>query len=124
MAEWKGLPYGRDNPREAWLNERKRAKAVEEKLRVSRIWTVGPVDALFGQVCQVDTTAGAITVNLPPANGLTGHRVVVYNNSASANNMVITPRGTELINGAATMTLSSGYAVAQLLSIGDGWIRL
>lgn len=68
-----------------------------------------------------DATAGAITVNLPTAVGITGRVYVVKKIDASANTVTIDPAGAELIDGAATRVLSTRWESVAFQSNGTSW---
>lgn len=71
----------------------------------------------------VDTTAGAITVNLPAATGNLGKQYVIKR-IAGANNVVITPNGSDTIDGSATFTLNTSASL-WIVSNGDAsWYRI
>ena len=59
-------------------------------------------------------TAGATVVNLPTAVGLEGHcfSVIDKKGDAGANNITLTPNGSEKISGAATNVISTATSVA------------
>jgi hypothetical protein len=82
------------------------------------------VTAVSGVGYFVDTTSGAITVNLPA--GVAGSIVAVsdYANTAATNNISITPNGTDKINGLAfTYKISTNGAAITLIYIDAtrGW---
>lgn len=74
-----------------------------------------------------DATAGAITLNLVQANG-TGNAGRLHwfvKTDASANAVIIDPSGSETINGASTLSLTSQWETACIQSFGaSNWIRL
>lgn len=82
------------------------------------------VTAVSGVGYFVNTTSGEITVNLPA--GTAGDIVAVsdYANTAATNNIIISPNGTDKINGSNTSTkITTGGASATLLYVDStrGW---
>lgn len=67
-------------------------------------------------VILVDTTAGNVTLNLPPARDMSGHCVYVKK-VVAANTVTIDPSGAELIDGAATFAFTT---LNQTILIGAG----
>ncbi len=75
---------------------------------------------LYDEVIFCDTDAGAITVNLPAGRNGLGYRII--NCGSSANNVTITPDGSELIDGAgASKTLADGLSVSLCYEPTEGW---
>ena len=62
----------------------------------------------------VDSTSGVITVTLPEARG--GQHVVI-SRVAGANNVNVIPSGTDTINGAASLVISTTGSPARLKAI-------
>ncbi|MFF9238387.1 hypothetical protein ACF1AY_15840 [Streptomyces sp. NPDC014776] len=83
--------------------------------RKTSSFTVSPVDRTL--IC--DTSGGAITATLPAAD----YCPVEYCfRNTGANNLVLDPAGAQTINGAATLTLTSGQtARVQALFDGTAW---
>lgn len=78
---------------------------------------VGKDDAML----LINTTAGAITANLPTAVNLQG-RYKIFKNTGT-NNLTIDGNASETIDGSATLVLASnGYAT--LMSDGSNWRRI
>ncbi len=67
-----------------------------------------------------DTTAGSITVTLPPAAKNLGRRFTCKKLIA-ANTMTLDGNGSELIDGAATVAVTTRYASKTVQSDGVGW---
>lgn len=65
---------------------------------------------------------GTFTVNLPPAAVATGRIYHVVN--VGSGTITIDGDGSETINGAATLALTTQWSVATLHSNGGGWVRL
>lgn len=78
---------------------------------------IGKDDAML----LINTTAGAITANLPTAVNLQG-RYKIFKNTGT-NNLTIDGNASETIDGSATLVLASnGYAT--LMSDGSNWRRI
>lgn len=82
-------------------------------------YSVAPLDVFIG----VDTSGGAITVNLPPASSSAGRVIEVYDISGFANttSFVVQPSGGDLISGAASQTISEAYSGITIISDGTNW---
>jgi DUF4097 and DUF4098 domain-containing protein YvlB len=70
----------------------------------------------------VDATAGAVTITLPTAVGITGRRYWIRKLDSSANAVVVDGDGSETINGALTYSLTSQYATVEVESNGANWM--
>jgi hypothetical protein len=57
----------------------------------------------------VDTTSGAVTVNLPVAGTVLGRRFTVKKTNAGANNVTLDGSGSETIDGAATLAWNTQW---------------
>jgi hypothetical protein len=68
-----------------------------------------------------DSTAGAVTVTLPPAALVPGRIYVFKRINAGANNVVVDGYASETIDGATTYTLSSQWAGVTVMSNGTAW---
>jgi len=68
-----------------------------------------------------DSTAGAVTVTLPPAALVPGRIYVFKRINASANNVIVDGYASETIDGATTYTLSSQWAGVTVMSNGTAW---
>jgi len=69
----------------------------------------------------INTTAGAITANLPTAVSLKGKYKIFKN--AGTNNLTLDGNGTETIDGSSTLVLASN-AYATIISDGTNWFRI
>lgn len=82
--------------------------------------------AAIGECVRVDTSAGAVTINLPTAVGNAGHVIVVKKVEAGVtNNITIDGAGTETIDGSLTNTITASSeprGSRRLLSDGAGWM--
>ena len=68
-----------------------------------------------------DSTAGAITVSLPPAATANGRIFFVKRVNAGANNVTVDPFGSETIDGAATHVLTLQWHRIEIISNGTAW---
>lgn len=66
----------------------------------------------------VDTTAGAVVVNLPPVNGNLG-KMFIIKRTAGANNVTLTPAGSDTIDGAGTLAIGTTGHSAWIVSDGN-----
>lgn len=73
-------------------------------------------------VLLVDTTAGGITISLPPAASLIGRRF--YAKNLAANTMTIDPYLAETIDGAATAATAVANTTLTFFSDGAAWYLL
>lgn len=76
----------------------------------------------FDCVILVDASAAAVTISLPTASGNAGLTYVIKKIDSSGNNVTIDPNGTETIDGATTVTLSSQYSYRMIVSDGTNWV--
>src|SRR6185312_12971588 len=72
------------------------------------------------QVILADATAGNITVTLPAASTEGNRELFVKKVDSSANTVRVAAAGTDTIDGAASVTLSSQYAWIDIISDGTG----
>ena len=68
-----------------------------------------------------DATGGAFTVTLLTAAGREGWEIMVKKTDASGNAVTIDGAGSETIDGATTVALSSQYSSRRLISDGTNW---
>lgn len=71
-----------------------------------------------------DATAGAITINLPPAAQNPTRIYVIKKIDASANAVTVDGYSTETIDGAATYVLAARWNGVIIYSDGSNWIIL
>ena len=67
-------------------------------------------------------TAGAFTVTLPAASGVTGKPFQVKKIDSSANAVTVDGDGAETIDGAASEDLLSQYDCLEVTSDGTNWV--
>ena len=95
-----------------------RLQDLERAVSVTADYTVRRED----DIILVDATAGVVVVTLLVARG-GKHQTVIR--TAGANNVTVTPAGTDTINGGATATVSSSYTPLRLKALaGTGWITI
>lgn len=70
----------------------------------------------------VDATSGNLVITLPSAAGITGRTYSVMKIDSGANTVTVTPDGSETINGAGTLVLSSQFDDCRLVSNGTNWL--
>lgn len=69
---------------------------------------------------RADATGGAVTVTLPSARTILGHRLMVIRLNGGANAVTVAAAAGETINGAATKALGAQYAGTTLVAWQDG----
>lgn len=69
----------------------------------------------------VDASGAARTIALPAAATVSGREYVVKKTDASANAVIIDPAGAELIDGAATHSMTTQWESVQIQSNGTSW---
>jgi hypothetical protein len=72
----------------------------------------------------VDATAGAVTVNLPPAVDAYGALLVVKKVDASGNAVTLDADGSETIDGATTTALAAQYDKVSVACDGVTWWKV
>jgi len=73
-------------------------------------------------IIQGNATSGTVTVNLPAANTVPGQTYIVKKIDGSANTVVITPNGTDTIDGAGSLTISVQYKGYTIQASGSAWL--
>ena len=71
-----------------------------------------------------DTASGSITFALPAVAGVNANTVFSFVKTASANNMVLDPSGSETIENASTLTVTAQYERVDVYTDGSAWYRL
>ena len=78
-----------------------------------------------GDLINVDTTSGDITLSLPAvATAGNGFSLHVQKDSSDGNTVIIDPNGSETVNGSSTFVLTSQYASCYLVCDGSEWHTL
>lgn len=82
-------------------------------------YAISDLDVFVG----VDSSAGPVVIDLPPAPTSTGRVIEIYDVSgtASTNNITVSPFGPDLISGAASQTISTSYGGITIVSDGTNW---
>ena len=94
------------------------APARDAVTTVDAAYTVEFEDGLI----LADSTGGALTVTLPLAATMTGRVVTVKRVNGGGNNVTIARSGSDTLDGATSLTLSSQYQSYTLQSDGSaGW---
>lgn len=92
-------------------------RAPRHGFRPAQTGTITVVGA--NSTVYVDVSGSAATVNLP-AGCLAGDEITVKLTSAATNSCTIDPAGSETVEGASTLVLSTGYASVTLRFNGNG----
>jgi hypothetical protein len=82
--------------------------------------------AVAGALVRCDPTALGFAITLPAiSGGNVGKHIVVENVSTSTNTITITPAGSDTIEGAASVTITTGHGSRNLVSDGvSDWILI
>jgi hypothetical protein len=72
-------------------------------------------------VILVDATSGAITITLPAVAGVDGQVYVVKKIDSSGNAVTVDASSSELIDGAANVSLATQWAKTMIVSNGSAW---
>ena len=73
------------------------------------------------RVILCDSSAGAWTLTLPAASGVTDKIYYIKKTDSSGNAITIDPNGTETIDGATTLSISVQYDAYAIVSDGSNW---
>jgi hypothetical protein len=120
-ARWFDLP---SNDWTAWnANLRRVVRQVTDEgrhatLAVSASTLLGTLTPFT--LVQVDTSAGNVTLTLPPALAVRGFEIKIKKMTA-ANTVTVDGDGAETIDGAATLAWTTQYQSFTLVSDGTGW---
>jgi hypothetical protein len=84
--------------------------------------TVSPYTAAYGQTLLVNSSGGAVTINLPAAVA-GGSSIVVMDvgGSAGTNNITLDPNGAETISGEATIEIDQDHKGLTLYALAGSW---
>jgi hypothetical protein len=86
-----------------------------------RATTTSTAFTFSDDVIVADTTAGDITLTLPVASTNQGRRFTAKK-LVAGNDVIVAADGSELIDGAADVTLTTVASSVTVQSVGDGWI--
>ena len=105
------------------LGQDRRRWNLEPARKPLTTWTASGTATEGDMVLMVDTTAGSVTITLPPAAATKG-LTFTFKKLVAANTMVVDGNGAETIDGAATQTTATQWAVFRLISTGSSWLLL
>jgi hypothetical protein len=71
-------------------------------------------------VILADATSSTVTISLPAASTVAGRNYIIKKIN-STNSVIIDPNGSELLDGAATQTLSTTNQRMNIISNGTAW---
>lgn len=102
-----------------WVRPNPQQQNVTQITVADSPYAVAPLDVFIG----VDSSGGAVTVNLPPAASYLGRVIEVYDVSgtASANTITIDASGGETISGSLTRAVTTSYGGLTIVSTGTNW---
>lgn len=72
----------------------------------------------------VDTSSGAVTVNMPTASGIEGKKFIIKKISTDTNLITIDGNGSETIDGSLTDFIMMPYGIYELVSDGTNWVTI
>ena len=72
----------------------------------------------------VDTTGGAVVIDLPAASSRNGYKLRIKDAKGDAftNNITINRNGTDTIEGLTALTISTNYGGYDLVPVSSGWV--
>ena len=77
--------------------------------------------SIMDEIIDVNTTAGDVTVVLPPVSGYSGKGYVIKKSATSANKVIIDPDGTEAIDGILRLCLYDYGDFVKVYTDGSSW---
>jgi hypothetical protein len=84
--------------------------------------TASPYTAAYGQTLLVNSSGGAVTINLPAAvAGGSSIVVIDVGGAANTNNITLDPNGAETISGEATVEIDQDYKGLTLYALAGSW---
>ena len=124
----KGLEYGRgflqDPAAQNYsLDERRRAKAVQNKWVFQPETRTAAYSASTGEVVKADPSTAGFTITLPSAqtHGAGAH-LEIANVTSSVNTITVATVRSETILGASTYSMVLPYQAIHLVSDGSNWV--
>lgn len=93
-------------------------------LNIREVTATTDVVLFNDDVVTCDATTAAITLTLPPTEGLIGKVYIFLKSDVSANTVTIDGQDAETINGSLTKVLSSQYDSVIIISTGTAWLVL
>lgn len=111
-----------DGPTNAQLRRRVEVLDTADRVDVQSVTATATLAITFPlTLVLVDTTAGNVTLTLPPALTVPGFRLEVKKMTA-ANTVTLDAHASETIDGAATLAFSTAYQSYRLVSTGTQWV--
>lgn len=115
--------YAADQPKEfsiPWIQWWNRiiqlfAQSFRTEVTITSDYTAQPGDVIF-----VYTTAGNVAVSLPSAAGSQNGEITITKVSNDANQLLVVPAGTDLVQGAQSQTVTAQWTVLRYGSDGAG----
>jgi hypothetical protein len=77
--------------------------------------------SLRDSIILCDTTSGNTTLNLPKASKAAWKVYTIKKADTSANQVDIVPDGTEVVDGASSLSLTASYESTRIASDGSSW---
>jgi hypothetical protein len=84
----------------------------------------GAYNAAAGELVRCDPSGGIFTVTLPTAVGISGRMISVKNVTSSVTAITIATTGGQTIDGAATVTINTGFDSLFFASDGANWLLI
>lgn len=100
----------------------KTPKYLKEQYEIRTVAATGPVFT-SDQTVLVDTTAGVVTLNLPPAASMQGNRLTIKI-IAGTNELIIDGDSAETIEGYVTFSLTTVGDTLTITSDGSNWMGI
>ena len=95
-------------------------RPIKSVIKYKTTSQTGAYTALIGDVVLADGTSGAFTVTLPTAAG-NKDGIITVKKIDNINNITIDGNGSETIDGATTVVLSTQYDSVTMISNGSNW---
>jgi hypothetical protein len=91
--------------------------------QITTITTTGSLTVDQRGIILVDTSLGNVTLNLPAiaSNSNVVIAYIIKKTTSDSNTVIVTPNGTEKIDGASTFTLSYQNNLVKILNNGSNW---
>lgn len=119
-TQWSGVTLESDGANWVAATSGSSGGAVTQGIKTITVadtpYAVGATDA----VILVDTTGGAVTVNLPAA-AVAGRTLTIKKVSSDVNAVTLDGNGAETIDGQTTQLLTAQYMSLTIISDGVGW---
>lgn len=76
--------------------------------------------SMFGNIL-IDATVGDVPINLPSSSGISGRIYTIKKVSTDTNDVIITPNGSETIDGQTTLELRKPYTAVRIVTDGNNF---